>query len=1006
MATTFSTDFDKAEAIDETKSQIDTQQQLVDEAYINSQEAYRARQSARSELNAAKSDLLDATTSQEEAAARTQIQQAQQSYDFLAAQYSRAVDYRNEQDDKLTSLNNQLADIEDSIVDATQDLDNQELAGNENEFDGEEEELDQDEQDNLDNNEEDGDSTEPQLLNRDDDVEPATGYISDSEQIASGAKTITPISTTEKYVPRANPLHRYATYTYSIALFILTRYDINQLTTDPTSWVPGKGAIKTCLIASGGKNDGQYARNDFFTEDFYFSDLKMTTVIGLNSRSKSSNAIEITFGVQEPYGMSLLDRIIAASTQIKAPNFKAMPYLLEIDFYGYDDAGNSTKIETQRKRIPIQIIEMKIKAGTKGSEYAIKAVPWAHQAFSQSAATTPINIEVKASTVGEFFYNNIADQLAVSTQDAAKMSASSTIQRKEAEQKAADDTDRVARQDAATQAAIAEGVTPEAAAAYKVSPAARKPNDSEATAAKGVVNRAFAVSSYCGGINAWYTDLLIKKLRGTVDRIAFNVHDDIAKTKIVTAGTKDITRSAVKDDKPAAAAASAAKEANRVFTDAQAFPISAGTSVTQVIDMVMRNSEYITSQIKDPKNMSPQELAEKEGKVLNWYRVIPTVALGEYDYAMNKFSTTTTYHIMPYKVYDSKHPNGPSAAPKGSIKKYSYSYTGKNTDILDFQIDFDTLFYTAVTAGAAKWQAEMIQTAAQQKDDSAKVAADSAPAAADLVNRQLRLVPSQPQSTGGGGTQNGAKTILAGDVQKSLYSSSRGDMLNLKLKITGDPELIKQDDVYTNPAQADYEEQIKTKELLAGTGSVAMDNGEIMAEVEFRTIIDMNPATGLPAENPEYSKNSQFTGLYRMLTVENVFANGKFEQTIDMVRMPDAVNSATNNADQGQNTARQTNNNTDSNKAPGTRSIESDDTSTEQTSDPTPIDNDVEETGPSDADIEQADQVEIVDDTGADDPDADDLARINDSSPVVSIDEYRDEESVAREPSAPASTYI
>lgn len=997
MATTFSTDFDKAEAIDETKSQIDTQQQLVDEAYINSQEAYRARQSARSELNAAKSDLLDATTPQEEAAARTQIQQAQQSYDFLAAQYSRAVDYRNEQDDKLTSLNNQLADIEDSIVDATQDPDNQELAGNENEFDGEEEELDQDEQDNLDNNEEDGDSTEPQLLNRDDDVEPSAPV-----QPTNNAQTVTPISTTEKYVPRKNPLHRYATYTYSIALYILTRYDINQLTTDPTSWVPGNGAIKTCLIASGGKNTGQYARNDFFTEDFYFSDLKMTTVIGLNSRSKSSNAIEITFGVQEPYGMSLLDRIIAASNQIKAPNFKAMPYLLEIDFYGYDDAGNSTKIETQRKRIPIQIIEMKIKAGTKGSEYAIKAVPWAHQAFSQSAATTPINMEVKASTVGEFFYNNVSDQIAVSTQDAAKMAASSDIQRNQtAKAEQAKKLDAHGRSNAANDPRSTTYVAPTTPDA-----SARTPTDSEATAAKGVVNRAFAVSSYCGGINAWYTDLLIKKLRGTVDRIAFNVHDDIAKTKIVTAGTKDITRSAVKDDKPADAAASAAKEANRVFTDAQAFPISAGTSVTQVIDMVMRNSEYITSQIKDPKNMSPQELAEKEGKVLNWYRVIPTVALGEYDYAMNKFSTTTTYHIMPYKVYDSKHPNGPSTAPKGSIKKYSYSYTGKNTDILDFQIDFDTLFYTAVTAGAAKWQAEMIQTAAEQKDNSAKVAAESAPAAADLVNRQLRLVSSQPQSTGGGGTQNGTKTILAGDVQKSLYSSSRGDMLNLKLKIVGDPELIKQDDVYTNPAQADYEDQIKTKELLAGTGSVAMDNGEIMAEVEFRTIIDMNPATGLPAENPEYSKNSQFTGLYRMLTVENVFANGKFEQTIDMVRMPDAVNSATNNADQGQNTARQTNNNTDSNKAPGTRSIESDDTSTEQTSDPTPIDNDVEETGPSDADIEQADQVEIVDDTGADDPDADDLARINDSSPEVSIDEYRDEESVAREPSAPASTYI
>lgn len=701
------------------------------------------------------------------------------------------------------------------------------------------------------------------------------------------------------YVPRPNPLHQYATYTYSIALFILSRQDINLLTENPSEWKPNTGRVKSCLIASGGKNAGQYARNSNFTDDFYFDNLKMTTVIGMNSRSKATNAIDISFTVLEPYGMSLLDRIIEAANDVQAPNFKAMPYLLEIEFYGYDDNGTQILIENQRKRMPVQIIEMKIKVGSKGAEYAIKAIPWNHQALSQSAATTPINLEVKASTVGEFFKNNVEkDQLAVTEQDEAKVAAKSAAQRKESDLKAAEEADRKTRQEESDRnyRAVSEdpGSTP------KVSPSARKPEDqTELNRLQGVVNRAFAVASYCGGVNAWYTDLILKKLRGTKDQILFDIHKDIAKTKIVVPEQKDISRSAVRDDKPAAAAEAAGKDANRVFTDAQAFPISAGTSIPAVIDMIMRNSEYVTSQVKDPKNMTPQDLAEKEGKPLNWYKVVPTVKIDEYDFALNKFSTTTTYHIMPYIVYDSKHPQGPTTPPQGAMKQYHYSYTGKNIDILDFSIDFDTLFYTAVTAGAAKWQADIATEAVQQQDRAQKAALESPLFAKELVNRQLRLIPEQP-TTGGSGAKADVKQVAATDIQASQYSTSRGDMLNLKLKIVGDPELIKQDDIYTNPSQGGYNTQINTTGIMSDNGSLPMDNGEVMAQVEFRTILDMDDTTGTPAKNPKYEANSVFSGVYRILTVDNLFQGGKFEQTVDLIRMPDVVNNATKTADQGQ----------------------------------------------------------------------------------------------------------
>lgn len=972
----YANDYDKSQAIEIKQGEIDSQDAKVNQAVSEAGDLFGSRKAAQKELVYAKEDLLDATTNEEKAAARIAVQRAEQNFDNFDLQYQIAVQYRDEQLALLNELKFELEDIENADIDPNADPEIQaekEQTADDEEL--EEEELSDDEIESLEDeeNNNEGDEEDPDIANRSSTVEPPV----------TASKQAVAVKDTEKFVPRLNPLHKYATYTYSIALYILTKEDINELTTNPSQWTPSSGRVKTCLIASGGKNSGQYARNDNFVDDFYFSDLKMTTVIGLNNRSKASNAIDISFTVVEPYGMSLLDRIIAASTQIKAPNFKSMPYLLEVDFYGSTDDGTLSKLDSQRKRIPIQIIELKIKAGTKGSEYQIKAVPWNHQALSQSAASVPINLEVKASTVGEFFYNNVADQLAVSKQDAEKMAASSALQRKESADKEAKKTDASGRQ--VNDPRRVDKVEPDASA--------RVPTDEEAVTARGVVNRAFAVSSFCGGINAWYTDLLLKKLRGTKDQIRFNIHEDIAKTKIVVPSVKDLTRSAVRDDKPADAAKTAAKDANRVFTDAAAFPISAGTSIMQVIDMVMRNSSYITDQIKDPANMTAQDLAEREGKKLNWYKVIPTVEVGQYDYALNKFSTTTTYHIVPYTVYDSKHPNGPSSAPKGSIKKYYYSYTGKNTDILDFQIDFDTLYYTAVTAGAAKWQAETIQQAAQQRDEAARVAALSAPAAADLVNRQLKLVPSQPQSTGVGGTQNGTKPILAADIQKGLYSSSRGDMLNLKLKIVGDPELIKQDDIYTNPAQEDYLDKIKTLEAMSDTGSIPMDTGEVMAHVEFRTIVDMNPLTGLPLDNPAYAKNSVFTGLYKILTVDNIFSGGKFEQVVDLIRVPDAINPVSKDSEAGTVSARPKDDKEDDGTADGARTPESDD-SDDAAFEGNEVDNSSDSEEAGDELIEQADQDEIVDEDDYVDAEEQELEEIEDNAEEKNIDEADDDEQI------------
>jgi len=221
-------------------------------------------------------------------------------------------------------------------------------------------------------------------------------------------------------------------------------------------------------------------------------------------------------------------------------------------------------------------------------------------------------------------------------------------------------------------------------------------------------------------------------------------------------------------------------------------------------------------------------------------------------------------------------------------------------------------------------------------------------------------------------------------------------MLNLKLKIVGDPELIKQDDIYTNPSQGGYETQINTLGIMKDNGSVPMDNGEVMAKVEFRTILDMDDTKGTPSTDPKYEANSVFSGIYRMLTVDNVFQAGKFEQVVDLIRMPDAVNNATKDADKGKD--RKDNESMkakDSNASPDAREPADGTDAEEDDFNPTDVDaeGDDEELIPlNDDEEEEPDETEETDEPD-EDPEYEDLHTIDEEADEVDIDDFEDTES-------------
>ncbi len=722
---------------------------------------------------------------------------------------------------------------------------------------------------------------EPKLLSGEDEVEPSAP-IGDQEgdydgqingaTVGTNKKpvSVSPKSSVPSYTPQSNPLHQYATYTYSISLFILSKDDFTNVVKSPETWKP-----RNCLIASGGKHSTAFPRNAAFKDDFYFSDLTMTTVIGLNARSKGSNAIDIGFNIIEPYGLTLLNRIMDASISVDSPNYIEMPYLLQIDFYGNDDAGKLLNpIPGQTKRIPIKIIEIKTKVGTRGSEYAVKAVPFNHQALQENQATTPVNLEVDAGTVEEFFKNVDVD---INSQKTAKENAQRELISAEGIQVDDDGNPLPA-------GVRGLGGDPEKAAALKK-----------------VISAPFKSNSFTGAVNAFYKNAQETGACEVANEIRFSIDPGIGASKMVIPKRNDIKKTPIPNPGTKEAQTVNKKDAAGPDVNSSSFAINSGTNVLRVIDMVMRSSDYITSQIADPAknaNKSPQDLANTLNKELNWYKIIPEVELKQFDRKLNRWAIVTTYHIKPYIVYNSKHPWGPQTKPKGAVKEYNYIYTGKNDDIIDFNIDFDSLYYTAVSLNRSKYEA---LTTAQATEETEK---NNIPPKGGTNKPFTQKYQPRADDPGAGGMQgqDTSVTKTANDIQNNIYSNSRGDMLNLKLKIIGDPQLIKQDDCYNNPGQSTYKSQTGGQ-IIPSNGSLVMDNGELYAKVSFKTPVDMDETTGLVRKDGKYVE-SVFSGMYKFLTVNNVFSGGKFEQTCDLVRMPDDVGDAPVNNKNANNTNR------------------------------------------------------------------------------------------------------
>ena len=631
--------------------------------------------------------------------------------------------------------------------------------------------------------------------------------------------------------PLPNVLNQFPSYIYALSLHLLSAQEYNNVINSGT-YKPNR-----VLVASAGRYNNipgvkQFIRSPYFAEDFYFDEFTMTTVIGTNSHSRNTNAIEMAFTLLEPYGMTLINRLLdqANDPELNCSNYLDMVYLLQIDFFASNDAGEIVGIVPGiTKRFPIKLTQMNIKAGVRGSEYQIQAVPYNHSAFDQTTVSTPANFELVAGSVGEMF-----------------QSGADTNPQKQ-------------------------------------------------------------VTSLPGALNGWQNDLVKNNKIGVPDTYAFNIDPTIADSALTSASTLS-----ARDTSMANPLDTNSIRQSNLGTSTQDYNaltrtvgINAGTSIDKIIDNAVRNSDYIKNQIAIPDGVDPQaylqQKAQQQDQPLNWYRTTPTVTLGEFDPIRKVYSRNITYNVQPYTIYNVKSDVAPQGKVTNFVKSYNYIYTGKNDDVIDFDINFNTLYYTAQTAYrdavASIYKAPSKSDAGTAQNPGNYQGQVQRPNSVMPMVMKPQVYNARARATGG---SISSKDVAVADLEDSLMTLSAADMLSVNLKILGDPQFLKQDDCFYTPSTIT---SIPTNDpRLTGNGSLRTDYGEIYVLLTFRTPTDIDENTGLMKFSQNY-RTSVFSGLYKVLTVQSEFRSGQFTQTLNLIRLPnqteyDYVNQPQNSNDQ------------------------------------------------------------------------------------------------------------
>jgi hypothetical protein len=321
---------------------------------------------------------------------------------------------------------------------------------------------------------------------------------------------------------------------------------------------------------------------------------------------------------------------------------------------------------------------------------------------------------------------------------------------------------------------------------------------------------------------------------------------------------------------------------NTVSNDERVFSYSSGTSILRIIEDVILTSDW---------GKSIKERAPDANGMVPWFRIDAESYLKPNAQQENVFgedAKVNHYKVVEYMVHSSHFQNAGAAGVdynslrQNAKKEYNYIYSGENTDIVRFDINFRAAFFQFIQPDSGQLSIDAKTGGTQfnlTEQKPSQLGLNIQPSGANSstgLTTQAFVNSSSTQGSGGAGIDN-SKIRWARKFHDQILGNGSVDLVEVKLEIFGDPYFI------VDSGMGNWTDQPGDLNTTAG-GQVDYQRSEVDVILNFRTPIDYNPDTGGMIYPEDTVPVSQFNGLYRVTAIENKIQRNRFTQELTLLR--------------------------------------------------------------------------------------------------------------------------
>ena len=681
--------------------------------------------------------------------------------------------------------------------------------------------------------------------------------------------------------PFPNPLRKFSSMNYILGLGVLSNTEINfpDLTyrrRDPNIMIARSGGGLENKASTFYEKNGQ--------TEYFIDDLNVDLILGSNPKTKQTNAVAIDFKITEPYSMGLfLQTLQIAALQAGHKNYLAAPYIITIGFKGWDDNGNPISSPDLRRFVPIKIVDLNFEVTEGGSEYQVTAIPWNEQAFTNQIQSTKSDIRVTGKTVAEILQTG-------------GFSVSASYNQREQEKK----KDKQVK--TPDEFVI---LFPKSRSSAEEQLLVNEQDDEGATTGEerelNQDEKQQIYDSISGTENGQMPadfDAELSKLLGIVIKrssIGESIREfaqnpenlnQIGQAKLVESyldgGKQPFGRPKFTEVDGKEGVFERGKIT--VSNNLRDLTFASGTKIQTMIEEIVLLSEYgkrIAETEPDENGMIPYFRVETD---------VYNITDHEQMDMSGEYPKVYVYRVLEYMAHIShyapptKSGIGYKSLEKQVCKEYDYIYTGKNDDILEFDIKIDKAFFTAIQPfGGAHNFGPKSQEQNKTAGDNDNQEYEKTSGDTDNLSSSGNASSGEDDSPGSGETARGGlddrtSTSVARDFNDAIVNSNV-DLFSVRMKILGDPYYI------ADSGLGNYSSGTTPLINLTQDGTLDYQSSEIHVALNFRTPLDYGSDGWMDFPGLGTQPVGAFSGLYRVLYVYNTFNQGVFSQELYLLRM-------------------------------------------------------------------------------------------------------------------------